>query len=390
MAIFNHLDEPAEMEEILAESEKQHSEGGIILASDMDGSMFRNDLGLLVFLEKLGDPRLWEFDETRFAALLLPRKYRKALCQGREGLHGKQMPPEICSLAMDLHTDIVRLYTLIQKLGREKTRSKEVARLVNEFARKMMEFDRIFLKLDRYLSSLFGGQLLMRTRFFAGKEPKDVRRLTETVMSRSHTNPARILTLNIHEENRREAQQIVTEDRIRNVHDEESPLMEIDRLVIPIDSVRKLIREAIERLNVHAIVVTANLQGIADTAINESTYNFLREQPADGQIVTGSRLITNGKKLEPKLDGQPMFGPIKALEALTIAKKLRRKLGIAIGDSPSTDGPMMLASLDEGGLAFIVTEDPKQAMEKFSDALELNTKNPDATRRIYRITPNGS
>ncbi len=389
MAILKFNDEPADIEEILDESRSTAGENGILLATDMDGTMFKNDLGLLVFLEKLSDPRLWEFDADRFSTLLLPPKYRKAMGEGKDGLHDR-MPPEICALGLDLHADIVRLYELIKFCGKDPKKSKEIPRLVNEFARKMMELDRIFMKLDRYLSSFFRGQLLMRTRFFAGKEPKDIRRLTELVMSHSVSSAARLISLCIHEENRREAGQTVTEERIRNVHDEESPLRQIDRLVIPVDNVRRLIRKAIEELNIHAVVLTANLHGIADTAIYESPdYRFLKDQTT-GKIVVGSRLRTNGKKLEPKLDGTPVFGERKAVEARLMARTQQRKYGISIGDSPGTDGPMMNACLAEGGSVFIVTEKPERALKDFSEALEIENAPPETCRRIYRITPNGN
>jgi len=45
-----------------------------LVCSDMDGTMFENDIGLLVFLEKLSDPSLWYHSPDRFARILIPNK----------------------------------------------------------------------------------------------------------------------------------------------------------------------------------------------------------------------------------------------------------------------------------------------------------------------------
>lgn len=389
MAILDHRGDAIKTEDILQTITDENPQGNLVLASDMDGTMFKNDLGILVFLEKLSDPRFWEFEEDRFSMLLLPKGYRRLLNDGKMGMYGDEMPSALCKLGFDLHQDIVRLYALIKKLTQEKRQSEDITLPVNEFARKMIEFDRIFMKLDNYMSRQMGGQLLMRTRFFAGKEPKDVQRLTEEVMRRTRTDMSRILTLGIHKENAKSARQTVTEETINEAHNEESPLKAIDRLVVPIDAVRQIIHRAITQIGAHAIVVTANLQGIASTAIDKSTYDFLKEQPGK-KIVIGSRLRTDGKKLEARMEGKPVIGPQKAREILTYTESHGEELRIAIGDSPTTDGDMMRVCLEKGGRVFIVTRDPEHAIRRFENALGLREKSPETQERIYRVVPNGS
>ncbi|HLG25196.1 MAG TPA: hypothetical protein VI588_00160, partial [Candidatus Gracilibacteria bacterium] len=186
MSILNQRKDAVELEEIF-DRHYPEKNGGMVLASDMDNSMFDNDLGILVFLEKLGDPHFWDFEVNEFASLLMPAAYQKIFLEGALGRHGSGLPIEISELGMDLHQDIVELYAKIQRMAKERRKPKDMAHFVNEFARKMLEFDAIFVRVDRYLKKMFKGQLLMRTRFFAGKEPKEVHQLTENVMKRRGT-----------------------------------------------------------------------------------------------------------------------------------------------------------------------------------------------------------
>lgn len=362
--------------------------GGILVAADMDNTMFDNDLGVLVFLEKLGDPHFWDFDVDSFASLVLPGPYLQALQEGVDGAYGDDLPPSLSQLALDLHRDIVDRYKLIKRIVESGSSSQDQTRAIREFARKMVELDRIFIRVDRFLSKLFNGELLMRTRFFAGKELGAVHRLTEKVMKRRRTDVYRVLNLALEDDKT----QLVSEERITEAHGEPSPRREIDRYVTVVDDVRDFVREAVKQSNVLGLVATANLHGIGNTAVRKSPYEFIKKQYKGEQrvrgAVIGSKLVKNGGKLGPRMQGKPVLGPHKAFKALEFAQKHNRKLGCAIGDSPTTDGPMMHASLIEGGTAILVGENRENLEERFYKVLHLEELQNDVRERIYYIIPN--
>ena len=66
-----------------------------LVASDMDGSMFENDLGILVFLEQLSQPDDWPFDPEEFGQLLVPESYEAVLNLG-SGRCGRRARSPIC------------------------------------------------------------------------------------------------------------------------------------------------------------------------------------------------------------------------------------------------------------------------------------------------------
>ncbi|MCC7197665.1 hypothetical protein IT413_05755 [Candidatus Peregrinibacteria bacterium] len=372
MELLNHQGEEINAETFADDIKTIHFPNNeyrsVVLASDMDNTMFDNDLGTLVFLEKMDDPKFWHLDIDEFRSLLLPKKYRGLLEKGAEkkvdGLH-----PPICKLALDLAYDIVNLYEKIRASVAAKRPNGE-GKLSEEFARKMIELDRIFVLIDGTLSKNLNGQILMRTRFFAGKNPSAITTLAQKVMHRHPTNIGRRIALNIHDENSRYAEQIVTEDRITQVHGAPSPYQEIDRYVKPISVVQGIIHEAVQRLRIPAVVATGNLKAIAKTAITESDYSFLLKQKyvreGEGSAVVGTWLRSgeNGT-LHPKVEGKPVLWDRKAEEALKFAKARRRDLKIALGDSPSTDGPMLRSSLANGGVAVVVGKDIDSLRRRF-------------------------
>jgi hypothetical protein len=394
MPILDITGRPQEVDQIL----EQHCPPGIrndvLIASDMDNSMFVNDLGILVFLEKLSDRNFWKFDVDEFSSLLLPKRYRNVLEDGKKGKYA-ELHPALCSLALDLHADITNLYRLFQKIGRghhtDPETNRSLARVEREFARKMLEYDRIFMRIDGFLmkNKLFRGQLLMRTRFFAGQDPKVVTRLTTKVMRRQQYDVDRIFNLGLGEENFSGANRTVSEEQIADAHGCESPYKEIDRLVVPVRKVRDMVKHAIKKMGIPAIVVTANLKGIADAAVNTSAYRFMREQEGVERkdLVIGSELSTENGVLGPRTKKEPVIGMKKTDEVLKYAGRKKRKLGMVIGDSPSTDGPLMKACLIQGGVAVIVNCEFDSAVERFHNVLDLLDLRNSFRERIYVIVP---
>ena len=65
------------------------------------------------------------------------------------------------------------------------------------------------------------------------------------------------------------------------------------------------------------------------------------------------------------MEDKPVFGARKANKTLEFTQEKGRRLACAIGDSPSTDGPMMRASLEEGGTAVLVGQDIEELSRRF-------------------------
>src|SRR5690606_31519332 len=203
--------------------------------------------------------------------------------------------------------------------------------VVLEFARKMIEFDQIFMKIDAHLTRQLGFPLLMRTRFFAGKELGDVHRMTRQVMDRKETAVDRFIQLDISDDLAIEANQTVSEERIAEAHGNPSSHKEVDRLVVTVHEVRDLIRSSMKRWDkTLSVVFSANLHGIAETAVDRSAYGFLREQD-EKKTVVGTKLRKQKGKLMPRTLGKPVLGDRKAFEAVERATKTGRHLALAIG-----------------------------------------------------------
>lgn len=395
MALYNYKGEYVVAEEITGEHLNGSQNRTIIAATDMDGTMFKNDLGPLVFLEKLSDPGFWELEPNEFSKILLPKKYRELLDHGAQGA-SRDLHPLLCGVALALARDITNLYDLIHNvIG--KNGGKNHQPLIREFARKMMEFDRIFVRIDQTLSKHLNGEILMRTRFFAGKQPHIIGQMTKKVMQRTVTAVDRYLHLDIREEHRVLAGQIVTDEMIDEIHDgEPSPYQRIDRVVKPVKDTLKFIRHAILEAGIPVIVATGNLKAIAKTAISESDYDFMDEQRFRRKVKPGQEkppLVVGtwlrGEKdgtLHPRVKGKPILGERKKTAVREFAVERRKKLGIAIGDSPTTDGPMLLWALRQEGIAIAVGKDIESTRKKFHDVFR---QAKGMQERIYFSDGNG-
>ena len=87
----------------------------VLTATDMDGTLFRGDLGILVFLEKLGQPSFWTFSVSKFKDLLLPDKYFRLLKKSAEGKISNIAPVRANEM-LNLREGIVNLYKLMKQL----------------------------------------------------------------------------------------------------------------------------------------------------------------------------------------------------------------------------------------------------------------------------------
>lgn len=355
-------------------------------ATDMDFSMFDKDLGVQVFLETIYDKNFWAFPIPMFRRLLMPLGYRRILFEGSKNMHpatidSEGLDPAVCQLALDLADDLVSLYALNKKILSSNSEESLNSKALNEFACKMLELDRIFLKIDGFLSRKFNGMLLMRTRFFAGMRKSEVGRLTGKVMSRTRRSVDRVIYLGIHDENRTDAFQRVTAEHIADVHGEESPFTQIDRIVSPIEDVSDFVRYAIQEAGIPTAIVTANLERIARSAAKRSVYKYMRRNGS--RFIIGSRLRSEKQYLAGDLSGKPVFGRRKAEEAVDFAVANKKILGFAIGDNPNTDGPMLQIARASGGIAIAVGPDLESTKRRF-----YSTFDPEIFRdeNIYYAT----
>jgi hypothetical protein len=326
--------------------------GNRIVSCDMDETMFGEDLGTLVFLESLGDPKFWEIGVERFARLLLPNKFRGVIERAREGEFGENEIQKSASLLLCLHTDIVHLYTEQKRISKEWGEEKVdyfSEEEVNEFVFKMITFDeqiRLFLRILRSNGSV-DGELLLRTRFFAGHNKSQIREMTSRALKVQRDEKLSFL----------QCCQNFPEGRL--VRREEIQAGDIDRVIHVNDSIRRiLMRIAFEYL-VDTRVVTANLQGVGRTAVHETAYSALeaqrslREDPSD--IVLGTRLkMKADHSLSPIIDGDILIRG-KKVESINRVRGTKI-LTAAFGDS-LTDVAIGVSAMLNGGFFGITGRD---------------------------------
>ncbi len=337
-----------------------------LVASDMDGTMFPEDIGRHVFLEKLGDPSFWTFSVEKFKRLLLPITYEKIIRarlnnQGTVRINGGKvidinaLNKDICLTILLLWEDIVCLYTAkkqAQKQGLNGNNQLANNAIVNEFARKMIEFDNLVFHLDDILSSLLNKELLLRTRFFAGKNLDMVRDITRKVMEKTRDEGDQI-TLKTHEKNKKHADQII-----------ELPDLVVTRVIRINASIHHALTELGLFRGSDIRVVTTNLQRIATTALKMSPYFWIKEGRKNAVLGTMQKKKRT-QRLQARTKGSPLLGNQKVKKLESVQIETGKKLKIVFGDSPSNDSPMGIQALQNGGFFGITGSDYESTREKF-------------------------
>lgn len=346
-------------------------------ASDMDGSMVDNDVGITVFMEKLTDPTFWTYSSETFSRILLPPHYQAAITEGQNGSIEK-LPPTVCDKVLNLHTHICELYALKKRLMSDGILTINDP-VVNEFARTMYEFDQILMQVDQALSTVFVGKLLMRIRFFAGKNRHAVEKLTDKVMKRPENAPDRYINLAMHSE-----------------HGAYLPPVCYDRYVPIIEGTRQCIG-ALDSAGIRGRVVTTNLHEIASHVVRNSPYAQFFPNPEESIVATRLRRAL-GDRRKPSNDRRrgsfyqsetarlPVWGPEKVKRILEVTRRSATECLAAIGDSPSNDGPMLKMALENNGLAFLVGDNYEAVRRRFNDWFEkVAAANPQASSLKNRI-----
>ena len=95
LILKNHAGDDVDFSKVAEEVSARGGRNPLVV-TDMDGTMFDNDLGLMVFLEKLGDPRFWNHSNSHFKKLLLPDKYREMIKEWGDGQGQAAWPGSLC------------------------------------------------------------------------------------------------------------------------------------------------------------------------------------------------------------------------------------------------------------------------------------------------------
>ena len=348
-----------------------------LVATDMDGSMFVNDLGILVFLEQLSEPDDWPFDPDEFASLLVPEKYETVLNLAVAG-ELPNIDPNIATMFFRLKEDCIDLYREIYIASDQDFTLSDP--FVNEFARKMIALDGLVMSIDKTFQIATNGQLLSRTRFFLHKNRKKIKRLTKAAMM-GHKNGERYVNLSVHPANLGAVEQRLSAADLE-------PLV-YDRKVQEVAKVRGIISDLFADGKGSPVrILTTNLQAIGIGALEQSSYAPLLNQECEGRNpVIASKLQENQHgKLGSQIRRNPMFGDVKREALVTLEKKRNWNTKVAIGDSANNDTAMMRLALQNGGIAIIVGKEFERTRERFKlwvDKTRRELADEDLGKRVF-------
>jgi len=149
-----------------------------LLASDMDGTMFEEDLGVLVFVKKLQSPTFWSLTPEQFRRLILPKIYREVIKDPKFNI-----PQEAKKRIITLASELSDIYAQMKNLIREGHQFSPEQPVLSEFILRMLEFDDLFMKYDKEFMPRTNGMFLSRTRFFMGKNLEDIKKITAEIVS---------------------------------------------------------------------------------------------------------------------------------------------------------------------------------------------------------------
>jgi hypothetical protein len=353
-----------------------------LVATDMDGTMFKNDLGMLTSLHMLRTPDAWGIHPDNFKELLTPSVQTSVVNLGLNG-YLPALNPKDCQLFLDLRDDLFELYVKIfSYLGKDDLTIADP--VVNEFAHKMIALDKLILDMEIIFQAATTGQLLLRTRFLKGMTRRNVGKIISLMME-NNNNGDKFEELDVHDENKAISEQRVGSDRLEKIS--------FDKKIHVVGGVRDVIFNLLDD-DVPIRVVTTSLQDIAMGVLRGTEYSLILDQSCDGKKPVLASTLTCDRYgvLDSEPDKAPVFGEIKKriLEELQI--KMNRKVICAIGDSVNNDSPMMKLALNNGGIAIINGENYQDTRDKFKPFVDDQRRklgDPDIGKRVFYITEHG-
>lgn len=350
-----------------------------MVATDMDGTMFDNDLGMLTSLHMLRSPNVWGIHPDNFKALLAPVAQTSVV---NLGLNGRipVLSPEDCQLFLDLKDDLFELYVgIFTYIGEEDLTIADP--VVNEFAHKMIALDKLILSMEAVFQHATVGQLLLRTRFLTGMTRRNVGKIISLMME-DNINGNRFEELDVHDENKKISKQRVGSDKLEKVS--------FDKRIHVVKDVRDIIFNLLDD-DVPVRVVTTSLQDIAMGVLRGTEYNRLLDQDCDGRkpVCASTMVVDKYGVFSSKTDKMPVFGETKKNILIELQEKMNRKVKCAIGDSASNDTPMMELSLQNGGIIIINGDnylDTRDKFKSFVDDQRQKIGDSDIGKRVFYVT----
>lgn len=314
---------------------------------DLDGTLFHEDLGVLVFVKKLVDPHFWKFSVENFRRLLLPKKYIKVFEAGLEGsISG--LAPSTCQDIFNLTEDLTKLYEEQKGLVDAGAQFHQEDPVMNEFALRMLALGKIIMGLEGgVLGPIMNYEFLSRTRFFARQNQDAVSRLTQEVVRNSQPPEIRLDS---------------DPSLAKGLHLSYSGELLKPRLITLGATIRRETHAVISRLKSEKLIIpaitTANLEPTAKAAVRHTEYDKI----FSASNVWGSHLsLQEDDKLGTKMEGLPVQGPRK-VDRITSEIRDISKLKGAMGD---TEGDMeqLVAALQNRGVALFVSypDDPEKS-----------------------------
>lgn len=371
-----------------------------MVATDMDNTMFRDnksrdvigDLGVLVFLEKLGDPGFWHFSPEAFKRLLLPNVYRKFADDHSNGRGAHNIERGACQKILKMAEKLVQLYAILKKIVQANMGGIGLDfshPVVNEFALTMVDFDNAIKVIEEPMVKAGLAPFLMRVRFLAGSDKAKAGILTTTVMRRDADAPDAKLVLKPQSEITNIAADLGLPYSGEEVI---SPEMKFLRVVEVNEGVRRLISRLSVEMEIPVHVVTANLSEIAATAVRNSVYRDTVKSVYGSLLQmdrnrVGARFVNN-----TAVNAAAKVDAIRLIQAKSGRKNgMQPKLAAVMGDSPSGDWPMMehlLKQDSHAGIVVITGADVDVILRKFSDSVRsaIQSGIPNVAERIWTMT----
>ena len=366
-------------DEFLPDEKLRHG----VVCSDMDQTMFKQDIGQLVFLEQLSDPGFWSnIPKHLFPHILMPLRYRRILERTASGTILSEKVLD-CRYALYLEQKILDLQGHIRKLISRGKKLDLNHPVVNEFMGKMLALDSVIMRLQPYLSTRISiEELFMRTRFFAGWTKETVVKYTSRAMARDSDATHRRVTLRVH--NKDELPKLGSNLEPRVIY-----RIKQDRLIEVVAGVREILARCFEK-GAHIRIVTTNLSAIAEEALRSSEYIFL---DANVAVLGSSLRRRQRKKSKPpyryktRFTAPPFFARRKAEIAQTVSGTQKRVFLMALGDSPSNDGPMGEVALRNGGVFVMVGNEIEKTRRKFDPLFRklYGEGEPEVGRRMVYV-----
>ncbi len=309
-----------------------------LAATDFDGTLTRDDVGVLIFKETLSKPDFWSFPNRVFRDLLAPvnpspgnfLSYRELVLRTTMG--NIKTSPDVKKNASQLHALFASLETIYAALQK----NPDDLLLREKFSREMIEFDEIVLLLEPFFSNFFGNQIFSRTRFLSGKSNIDTKGLSLETLS---------------------AGKIQINDSIFSIFKELKNRGTISRIVTT--NLFSIVREIV---SASVLKVIFSESDVIATKLRENNTN--PTPPFKKQI-----------ELSQYIDGEPVFGKRKVELLKQISVREDRRFSFAAGDSVSNDGPMIAESIKNKGVAIIVVPSEEGDIEKVSKTFETRVRN---------------